>query len=114
LNKLFSAASADYSSLIIRSNLVFALKFKPPAQQPALVTMRSPNDVKSERIVLDPAALDPNGGTSIDFYEPSRDGRYVAVSLSEKGSEAGTVYVFDAASGKKHMDAVPRVQFPQS
>jgi hypothetical protein len=36
----------------------------------------------------------------------------VAVSLSEKGSEAGTVYVFDVATGKKHMDAVPRVQFP--
>jgi prolyl oligopeptidase len=111
-NKLFSNVSADYSSLTIRSNLVFALKFKPPAQQPVLVTMRSPNDIRSESLVLDPAALDPQGGTSIDFFEPSRDGRYVAVSLSEKGSEAGTVYVFDTATGRKHMDAVPRVQFP--
>src|SRR5688500_6738897 len=44
-NKLFSSVSADYSSLTIRSNLVFALKFKPPAQQPVLVTIRSPNDI---------------------------------------------------------------------
>lgn len=111
-NKLFSTVSADYSSMTIRSNLVFGLKFKPPAQHAVLVTMRSPNDVKSEELVLDPATLDPQGGTSIDFYEPSRDGRHVAVSLSEKGSEAGTVYVFDTATGKKHIDAVPRVQFP--
>jgi len=111
-DKLFSTVSADYSSIIIRSNLVFALKFKPPAQQAVLVTMRSPNEVRSEKLLLDPAVLDPQGGTSIDFYEPSHDGRYVAVSLSEKGSEAGTVYVFDAATGKKHIDTVPRVQFP--
>jgi prolyl oligopeptidase len=111
-DKLFSTVSAEYTSLIIRSNLVFALKFKPPAQQAVLVTMRSPNEIKSEKLLLDPAALDPQGGTSIDFYEPSHDGRYVAVSLSEKGSEAGTVYVFDVVTGKKHVDAVPRVQFP--
>lgn len=110
--KLFSAVSADYTSLVIRSNQVFALKFKPPAQQAVLVTLRSPNDLKSEKLVLDPAALDAKGGASIDFYEPSRDGRHVAVSLSEKGSEAGTVHVFETATGTKLADIVPRVQFP--
>ena len=40
--------------------------------------------------MLDPNALDPNGTTAIDFFVPSLDGRSVAVSLSEGGSEAGT------------------------
>lgn len=110
--KLTSAVSADYSALVVRSNVVFALKFKPPAQQSILVSMRSPNDVKSEKVVLDPNALDPASGTSIDFYEPSHDARYVAVSLSEKGSEAGTLYIYETAAGRKLADTIPRVQFP--
>jgi prolyl oligopeptidase len=110
--KLVSAVSADYSSLVVRSNQIFALKFKPPAQQPVLVTMRSPNEIKSEKVVLDLNALDPSGGTSIDFYEPSHNGRYVAVCLSEKGSEAGTIYIYETATGKKLSDTIPRVQFP--
>jgi prolyl oligopeptidase len=110
--KLVNAVSADYSALVVRSNVIFALKFKPPAQQSILVSMRSPNEVKSEKVVLDPNAMDANGGTSIDFYEPSHDAKYVAVSLSEKGSEAGTVYIYETATGKKLSDAIPRVQFP--
>lgn len=110
--KLANAVSADYSALVVRSNVVFALKFKPPAQQSILVSLRSPNEVKSEKVVLDPNALDPSGGTSIDFYEPSRDGKYVAVSMSEKGSEAGTVYIYETATGHKLSDTLPRVQFP--
>jgi prolyl oligopeptidase len=41
--------------------------------------------VKSERVLLDLMALDANGTTAIDFFVASRDGRYVAVALSEKG-----------------------------
>ncbi len=111
-SKLFATVSADYSDLKVRGGTVFAMKFKPPAQQAVLVTMRSPNDVKTEKIALDPNQLDPQGDTSIDFYEPSSDGRFIAVSLSEKGSEAGTLYVFESATGRKLADVVPRVQFP--
>ena len=110
--KLYSAVSADYSSLRVAAGRTFAIKFKPPAQQATLVWLKSPNDVKSEKLVVDPNQLDPEGGTSIDFYEPSLDGNYVAVSMSEKGSEAGTVYVFDVSTGRKLKDVVTRVQFP--
>jgi prolyl oligopeptidase len=110
--KLFSAMSADYSGVVVRSNRVFALKFKPPAQQAMLVRMHSMQETNSEKIVLDPNALDPLGTTSIDFFEPSIDGRLVAISLSEKGSEAGTLYVYEASAGRKLPDAIPRVQLP--
>ena len=91
-NKLFGTVYADYSDLKVRAGTVFAMKFKPPAQQAVLVTLRSPNDIKSEKVAIDPNQLDPQGGASIDFYEPSGDGKFIAVSLSEKGSEAGTLY----------------------
>src|ERR1700693_5922185 len=41
--------------------------------------------------------------------EVSLDGKLVAVSLSEGGSESGTVRVFDAATGKPLPDVIPRV-----
>ena len=50
---------------------------------------------------------------SIDFYTPSADGKSVAVSLSEGGSEEGTLHVFDVATGKKRPDTPWNPLFPQ-
>ena len=91
---------------------LFALKSQPPKNQPSLVVMKSPADVKSERVLLDLNALDSKGTTAIDFFAPSLDGRHVAVVLSEKGSEDGSAHVIDVQSGKRLPDVVPRVQYP--
>jgi|GEM_PF-77995 prolyl oligopeptidase len=112
LKGLFERAAASYSSLQVCGRTVFALKFKPPAQQPILVRLRSPNDAASEQTVLDPNQLDPTGATSIDFYVPSPDARLVAVSLSQHGSEAGTLHFFDVETGREVGERIPRVQFP--
>ncbi len=95
--------------LTYRHGRLFALKMQPPHEQPMLVLLASPDDVSSERTILDPARLDPSGKTAIDFYVPSRDGRRVAVSLSQGGSERGDVHLFDVDSGHEIGDVVPRV-----
>jgi len=112
LRQLYKSASADYSGIYCRSGQIFALEFKPPKQQGFLVKFLSPNDLKSERVLLDPNELDPKGGTSIDWYVPSPDGRLVAVCLSQNGSEQGTLYIYDAETGRKLADEIPRVQLP--
>ena len=89
-----------------------AMKRQPPQNQPKLVAVAAAGDTASERIVVDPNALDPKGKTSIDWYAPSPDGRYVAVCLSEGGSERGSASVYEVASGKPLPDVVPRVQYP--
>ena len=71
--------------------------------------MSSADDPGSEKVIVDPNQLDPKGTTAIDFYVPSLDGRLVAVSLSEGGSEEGTVHVYEAATGKELPDVIPRV-----
>ena len=58
---------------------------------------------------MDPIQLDPSGGTAIDFYVPSRNGKYVAVSLSKGGSESGDVHIYESATGKSLPDVVPGV-----
>ena len=88
---------------------LFAIKQQPPREQPVLVVLRSPDDLSSERVIVDPVALDGSGHTAIDFYEPSLDGRRVAVSMSVGGTERGDVHVFDVDTGRKLNDVVTRV-----
>ena len=91
---------------------LFALKVQPPKNQPMLVFMKSPSDPASERVLLDPNVVNAKATTAIDFFAASLDGRYVAVSLSENGSEDGSAHVIDVATGKRLADVVPRVQYP--
>jgi prolyl oligopeptidase len=109
VRELETGSSADYLGLVVRGGTLFALKQQPPKQQPLLVALKSPDDLAAERALLDPNVLDPTGTTRIDFYVPSLDGSKVAVSLSERGTESGTVRVLETATGKDLSDRVPRV-----
>ena len=95
-----------------RGHTLFALKIEPPKNQPILVALPASGDIRGERIVLDPNTLDPSGRTTIDFFTPSFDGRRVAVSLSKNGSEDGTAYVIDVATGRRLPDEIPGVNYP--
>jgi len=109
LAALRSDNAADYTASQHRQGLLFFLKSQPPKQQPFLVTLDSSLSPNSERIVADPTAIDPRGLTAIDFFAPSRDSRYVAVSMSEGGTEDGTVHLYEVQSGKPLPDVIPRV-----
>jgi prolyl oligopeptidase len=111
LKELLTDPSPSYGDLQVRHGTLFALKRQPPKEQPFLVAIHSVDDPASARVVLDPTALDARGKTAIDFYVPSPDGTKVAVSLSQGGSEEGSLHVYDVASGKEIGEAVPRVQF---
>ena len=90
---------------------LFALKRQPPKNQNLLVVMDASARLATERVVLDPNLLDPSGKTTIDWFKPSPDGSIVAVSLSQNGSEDGTLHLYRTDSGKALADVVPRVQF---
>ena len=112
LMKLRREEPARYYGLEQRKGRIFALRFKPPAQQPMLVRLASLAEPGRGRSCLIPNAYNTNGTTAIDWYVPSPDGRLVAVSLSQGGSEQGTLHFFDADSGRKLADEIPRVQYP--
>jgi prolyl oligopeptidase len=112
LAEWYAKTSPSYSSLISRPGILFAMKFQPPKQQPLLVTLASADDLKSEKVVLDPNVLDAKGTTAIDWFVPSLDGRYVAVSLSKGGSEDGTLHFYETATGKALPDTIAHVQYP--
>ena len=112
LTEWYAKTSPSYSSLVSRPGSLFVMKFQPPKQQPLLVTLTSVDDLKSEKVVLDPNVLDAKGTTAIDWFVPSLDGKYVAVSLSKGGSEDGTLHFYETASGKALPDTIARVQYP--
>jgi len=112
LEELYTGASASYYYPHYCDNELFAMKSDPPQEQPLLVTLASPNDLSSERVILDLNRLDTTGLTSIDFYVPSFDGKFIAVSLSPGGSEIGTVHVYETATGKEIGDVIPLVNGP--
>ena len=106
---LGSESHPRWDDLMYRRGRLFAIKQQPPHQQPVLVVLTSPDDLGTERLVVDPVKLDPSGVTAIDFYAPSADGQRVAVSLSRNGTERGDVHVFESETGRELQDVVPRV-----
>lgn len=100
-----------YGNLAYTGGKLFALKSQPPLQQIVLVVMESAEHPASARAVVDPNAIDPEGGTSIDWYAPSPDGALVAVSLSESGSERGNLHVYETATGREVGEVIPRVNY---
>ena len=112
LTEWFAKTSPSYTGLDARPGILFALKFQPPKQQQMLVTLASADDLKSEKMVLDPNALDSKGTTAIDWFAPSRDGKYVAISISTGGSEDGTLHIYETATGKALPDSIAHVQYP--
>ncbi|MGE5208685.1 MAG: prolyl oligopeptidase family serine peptidase [Alphaproteobacteria bacterium] len=112
LKEWYAKTSPNYFSLVSRPGILFAMKFQPPKQQPLLVTLVSADDLKSEKVVLDPNVLDAKGTTAIDWFVPSLDGKYLAISLSKGGSEDGTLHFYETATGKALPDTIAHVQYP--
>ncbi|RCV52121.1 S9 family peptidase [Marinitenerispora sediminis] len=78
-----------------RGDTVFATLRAAGAEHPRLLA-RTPD---GQRTVFDPAAFDPSGRTTLDAWEPSPDGRLVAVQTSRDGTERGALRVLDARTG---------------
>ncbi len=112
LTRLVTKTSPYYYGLKRGGASLFAMYSQPPKQQPMLAMLGLHADPAKARIVVDPNAIDPKGATAIDWFVPSPDGRYVAVSMSTGGSEDGTLHVFGTATGKEIGDPIPNVQYP--
>jgi prolyl oligopeptidase len=111
LMQLASAGSGRYFELNYSGGTLFAMKEQPPKQQAFLVALSSPDNLSSEKVVIDPNTFTGKTSIAIDFYVPSLDGKLVVASISEGGSEDGNAHVFEVATGKELSDRVPRVNF---
>jgi prolyl oligopeptidase len=112
LLKQISATSSSFHGLRAVGNSIFAYYSQPPKQQPMIAVMTNAANPSSARVIVDPNIINPKGTTAVDWFVPSPDGKILAVSMSENGSEDGTLHLFDVASGKQFGPLIPRVQYP--
>ena len=109
VTKILRGASVSYSALAPRPNGLFALKHDPQLQQPLIVLMPDADHPAAARALVDPNKLDAGAHTAIDWFVPSPDGKLLAVSLSQGGSESGDVHLFDVATAQATGEVIPRV-----
>jgi len=107
-----AATSSSYRGLHAVGPAVFAYYSQPPKQQPMIAVLTNAANPSLARIIVDPNTINPKGTTAIDWFVPSPDGKTLAVSMSENGSEDGTLHLFSVNSGKELGPLIPRVQYP--
>jgi prolyl oligopeptidase len=52
-----------------------------------------------EQVLIDPIAIDPSGLTTLDAWQPDKEGRLLAYQLSEGGDEESLLRVMDVTTG---------------
>ena len=91
-----------------RGERAFFVRRDPGAEHPVLVTVDGSGDA---RVLVDPAALDPTGATTLDGWAPSREGALLAYQLSEGGTEESVLRIMDVATGAQVDGPIDRVRY---
>ncbi|GAA2671474.1 MULTISPECIES: prolyl oligopeptidase family serine peptidase [Actinosynnema] len=82
---------------------------RDPDQDHAVLRVREPDG--SERVLLDPVALDPTGATTLDGWSPSREGTRLAYQVSVGGDEHSLLHVLDVDSGELVEGPIDRCRY---
>ncbi len=64
-----------------------------------------------ERVLVDPMAVDPTGLTTLDAWQPSKEGHLLAYQLSEGGREESVLRVLDVATGELVEGPIDRARY---
>ena len=77
---------------------------RDPGQQFAVLYVRDTNDShtnpKTARVLIDPIVMDPEGHTTLDSWQPSKEGDFLAYQISQGGNEESDVYVMNVDTGE--------------
>jgi prolyl oligopeptidase len=65
----------------------------------------------AEKVLFDPNSLEGDVHTSLDWFYPSPDGKYIAYGLSQGGSEESILYILEVDIGKNLPESITRTRF---
>jgi prolyl oligopeptidase len=80
-----------------------------PGQEHGVLLTAAPGE--PERVLVDPAALDPAGLTTLDSWQPDQEGRLLAYQLSSGGDEESELRVMDVVSGEQADGPIGRCRY---
>jgi prolyl oligopeptidase len=101
-------ATGFVSSPAWRGGRCFFLRREPGQEHAALITA-APGE--PDRVLIDPAALDPTGATTLDAWSPDHEGRLLAYQLSHGGDEESLLRVMDVATGAEVDGPIDRCRY---
>jgi prolyl oligopeptidase len=82
---------------------------REPGQEHEALLVAEPDG--TERVLVDPGALDPGGTTTLDAAVPSHEGDLLAYQLSTGGDEESRLYVLDVATGERVDGPIDRCRY---
>jgi prolyl oligopeptidase len=98
------------TSLTPVGHRLFFLRRAPGDDLPKLVLHDL--DANADRELVDPNKLTDNGHhISVDQFQPSQDGRYVAIGIAPSGSEEDVLHIVDAETARVLPDTIDRARF---
>jgi prolyl oligopeptidase len=106
LEELLSAGSVSVP--LWRAGRRFSAR-REPGQQFAVVLVTEPDG--SERVLLDPMALDPSGLTTLDAWVPDLEGARLAYQISAGGDEHSVLHVLDVGTGELVEPPIDRCRY---
>ena len=111
--KALDNAGSVVSGLQVWGGRYFYFKIEPGSDNRKLFMRDSIAAI--ERLLVDPEKLTTAEGKhfSIDYFQPSLDGKYVAYGISPGGSEESVLHVIESTTGKVLSDTIDRAQFGQ-
>ena len=86
----------------------FYTRRDPGAEHGVLVTRLGEDP---EQVLVDPMAIDPSGLTTLDAWQPDKEGRQLAYQLSEGGDEESLLRVIDVTTGSLADGPIDRCRY---
>ena len=65
----------------------------------------------TERVLVDPIALDATGATTLDAWQPSKEGDLLAYQISAGGTEESELLVIEVATGRQVDGPIDRTRY---
>lgn len=86
----------------------FAMR-REPGQEHGVLSVVDPDG--TERVLVDPTAIDPTGRTTLDAWHPDLDGARLAYQLSFGGDEQSVLHVLDVGTGEQVEPPIDRCRY---
>ncbi|MDF5758747.1 prolyl oligopeptidase family serine peptidase [Spongiactinospora sp. TRM90649] len=100
--------SGSVGAPVWRGDRRFFMRRTPEQEHSVLYTIDADG---SERALIDPMRLDPSGLTTLDSWQPDKEGRLLAYQISVGGDEESALYVMDVAFGDRIEGPIDRCRY---
>jgi len=104
------ALDHDMSSLVSRYENKYFRTFKKALTAQGVVQV-SDSEKGPWKTILDPNRLSDKGTVALSGWRPSYDGKHVVYFISESGSDAQTMHIYDVDEGKTLDDKIEDCRF---